>query len=133
MSREQDLPDPNPHAMEPEDLSPEEVSRRKLLKLGIGALGCGLALVPVVPALGYLVHPLNKGTGEAKPLVPAGKRANFGVEPVRVDLYRTAGSLEPDPNQAGSAGEQRGKLKPVNSVAPAAVHSPGTDQFRHVG
>jgi menaquinol-cytochrome c reductase iron-sulfur subunit len=88
MSRDRDLPEANPHAMEPENLTPEQESRRKLLKLGIGALGCGLAAVPVVPALGYLVHPLAKpGAGGEAALVAAGKRAAFGAVPVRVDLY----------------------------------------------
>jgi menaquinol-cytochrome c reductase iron-sulfur subunit len=87
MSSERDLPDADPHAMPPEDMSPEGVSRRKLLKLGIGALGCGLAVVPIVPALGYLVHPLRMGPGEAGTLLAAGKRKAFGPVPVRVDLY----------------------------------------------
>jgi menaquinol-cytochrome c reductase iron-sulfur subunit len=77
---------PDPHVIEPEVMSPEEASRRKLLKLGIGALGCGLAALPVVPALGYLVHPLRSGPG-ASSMVPAGKRTAFGPDPVRVDLY----------------------------------------------
>lgn len=87
MSRERDLPEADPHAKEPEDLSPEGVSRRKLLKLGVGALGCGLAAVPIVPALGYLVHPLRLGPGEAGAMLAVGKRASFGAVPVRVDLY----------------------------------------------
>lgn len=84
---DQDRRKPDPHAIEPEELSPEEASRRKLLKLGVGALGCGLAAVPVVPALGYLVHPLLTAKGPAGAVVPAGKRSEFGAVPVRVDLY----------------------------------------------
>jgi nitrite reductase/ring-hydroxylating ferredoxin subunit len=87
MSRERDIPQADPHAKEPEDMSPEGVSRRKLLKIGVGALGCGLAAVPIVPALGYLVHPLRMGPGEAGKLLPVGKRSEFGKVPVRVDLY----------------------------------------------
>ncbi len=87
MSHERDLPGADPHAMEPEDLSPEAASRRKLLKLGVGALGCGLAAVPIVPALGYLVHPLRTGPGEAGAMLAVGKREAFGAVPVRVDLY----------------------------------------------
>jgi nitrite reductase/ring-hydroxylating ferredoxin subunit len=87
MSRERDLPEADPHAKEPEDLSPEGVSRRKMLKLGVGALGCGLAAVPIVPALGYLVHPLRLGPGEAGAMLAVGKRASFGAVPVRVDLF----------------------------------------------
>lgn len=67
---------------------PDE-GRRKALKLGLGALGLGLAAVPAIPAIGFLLHPL-KGAGEAKEgaFIPAGKRATFGGEnPVRVDLF----------------------------------------------
>jgi menaquinol-cytochrome c reductase iron-sulfur subunit len=85
MNRE-DL-EPDPHAMEPENLSPEEVSRRKLLKLGVGVLGGGLALVPVVPALGYLVHPLRMEPAAEGAMLAVGKRKAFGPVPVRVDLY----------------------------------------------
>lgn len=85
MSREPDLPDP--HEMPPEDMSPEAVSRRRLLKLGVGALGCGLAAVPIVPAISYLVHPLRLGPGETGAMLAAGKRSAFGAVPVRVDLY----------------------------------------------
>ena len=80
MSHERDLP-------EDEDLSPEAASRRKLLKIGVGALGCGLAAVPIVPALGYLVHPLRSGPGADGALLAVGKREAFGATPVRVDLY----------------------------------------------
>jgi Rieske Fe-S protein len=87
MSRERDLPHADPHEKEPEDMSPEAVSRRKLLKVGVGALGCGLAAVPVVPAIGYLVHPLSTGAAVPGAMVEAGKRKAFGAVPVRVDLY----------------------------------------------
>lgn len=62
--------------------------RRSVLKLGVGALGLGLAAVPAVPAIGYLLHPTageKKGGGE---FLAAGKRSSFaGGAPVRVDLY----------------------------------------------
>lgn len=87
MSSERDLPEADPHALPPEDMSPEGVSRRKLLKLGVGALGCGLAVVPIVPALGYLVHPLRLGPGEKGAMLAVGKRSAFGAVPTRVDLY----------------------------------------------
>jgi menaquinol-cytochrome c reductase iron-sulfur subunit len=77
----------DPHALEPEVLSPEDASRRKLLKLGIGALGCGLAAVPAIPALGFLVHPLRSGPGGAAAMISAGRRSAFSTVPVRVDLY----------------------------------------------
>lgn len=62
--------------------------RRAVLKLGIGALGLGLAAVPAVPAIGYLFFPTgSKGGGEAA-FLPAGKRSAFaGPTPVRVELY----------------------------------------------
>lgn len=63
--------------------------RRAVLKLGIGALGAGLAAVPAVPAVGYLLFPSgHEATGEAA-FLPAGKRAEFAkaTAPVRVDLY----------------------------------------------
>ncbi len=87
MSHKRDLPEEDAHAMPAEDLSPEAASRRKLLKLGVGALGCGLAAVPIVPALGYLVHPLRSGPGAEGALLAVGKREAFGATPVRVDLY----------------------------------------------
>jgi len=76
MSRERD-PEADPHAMEPEDMSPEAVSRRKLLKIGVGVLGGGLALVPLVPALGYWCIRLRRGPGEAGG--DAGGRQALGV------------------------------------------------------
>jgi menaquinol-cytochrome c reductase iron-sulfur subunit len=87
MSHERDLPEDSLHVMPAEDLSPEAASRRKLLKLGVGALGCGLAAVPVVPALGYLAYPLRSGPGAAGAMLAVGKREDFGATPVRVDLY----------------------------------------------
>lgn len=79
----------DPEAAAPDDMSAEGASRRKLLKLGIGVLGCGLAAVPIVPALGYLVHPLRSAPGPdaVRAMVAAGKRSAFGAVPVRVDLY----------------------------------------------
>lgn len=79
----------DPEAADAEDMSAEGASRRKLLKLGIGALGCGLAAVPIVPALGYLVHPLRAGPGPAaaRTMIAVGKRTAFSALPVRVDLY----------------------------------------------
>lgn len=62
-----------------------DTSRRGALKLGVGLLGVGLAAIPAVPAIGYLVHPLGGGDKHTG-FVPAGKRAGFGATPVRVDL-----------------------------------------------
>jgi menaquinol-cytochrome c reductase iron-sulfur subunit len=112
----------DPHAAEPEDLSPEAAARRKLLKLGVGALGCGLAAVPIVPALGYLVHPLGSGQGGAGTMVAIGKRAAFGAVPVRVDLYadrRDAWSRESDV-KLGSCWvmERNGALQALSTSCP---------------
>lgn len=112
----------DPHATQREDLSPEAASRRRLLKLGVGALGCGLAAVPIVPALGYLVHPLNAGPGGTGALVPIGKRSAFGALPVRVDLYadrRDAWSRESDV-KLGSCWvlERNGSLQALSTTCP---------------
>jgi len=128
MSRNRDLPESAesaeaaPHEKQPEDMSPEGESRRKLLKLGIGALGCGLAAVPIVPALGYLVHPLRLGPGEAGAMLAAGKRKDFGAVPVRVDLYadrRDAWSRESNV-KLGSCWvlERDGKLQALSTSCP---------------
>jgi len=122
MSRDRDLPDAGPHVHEPEDMSPETASRRKLLKLGVGALGCGLAAIPVVPALGYLGHPLRSGPGAQGALLPVGKRGDFGATPVRVDLHadrRDAWSRESDV-KLGSCWvlELGGKLQAFSTSCP---------------
>lgn len=67
-------------------MPPESASRRGALKLGVGLLGVGLAAIPAVPAIGYVVHPLGGGGGKQAAFVPVGKRASFGSTPVRVDL-----------------------------------------------
>lgn len=66
--------------------SGDGASRRGALKLGVGLLGVGLAAIPAVPAIGYVVHPLGGGGDKHTGFVPAGKRAGFGSTPVRVDL-----------------------------------------------
>jgi nitrite reductase/ring-hydroxylating ferredoxin subunit len=138
MSRERDLPDADPHAMEPEDMSPEAVSRRKLLKIGIGALGCGLAALPIVPALGYLVHPLRMGPGQAGALLAVGKRSGFGAVPVRVDLYadrRDAWTRESNV-KLGSCWvvEREGSLHALSTSCPhlgcAVDFEPGESKFK---
>jgi menaquinol-cytochrome c reductase iron-sulfur subunit len=138
MSREPDFPEADPHKSEEEDLSPEAVSRRKLLKLGVGALGCGLAVVPVIPALGYLVHPLRSGPATGKTMVQVGKRVGFGAVPVRVDLYadrRDAWSRESNV-KLGSCWvhESGGKLSALSTSCPhlgcAVDFDAGKNEFK---
>ena len=63
-------------------------SRRTLLKIGAGVVGGGLGLIPLVPAIGYLKYPLDTDvTASGGGFIAAGRRTDFGAEPVRVDLY----------------------------------------------
>ena len=108
-------------AHEPGDMSPETASRRGLLKLGVGVLGCGLAAIPAVPAIGYIVHPLGRER-VAGAFLPVGDRKQFGSTPVRVDLHadRTdAWSRERDV-KLGSCWvvEREGKLQAFSSACP---------------
>lgn len=137
MRRDRDLPEASPHASDSEDLSPEAAGRRKLLKAGVGALGCGLAAVPVVPALGFLVHPLRAGPGEAGAMLVAGKREAFGATPVRVDLYadrRDAWSRETNV-KLGSCWvlEREGALVALSTTCPhlgcAVDYDAGANKF----
>lgn len=99
-------------------------SRRGALKLGVGVLGVGLAAIPAVPAIGFVVHPLKRA-GEAKDaggFVPAGQRAGFGSTPVRVDLHADrvdAWSRETDV-KLGSCWviERDGKLTALSTTCP---------------
>jgi len=115
-----DQPD-NGGAHEPEDMSPETASRRGLLKLGVGVLGCGLAAIPAVPAIGYVVHPLGRERA-AGDFLAVGERKQFGSTPVRVDLHadRTdAWSRERDV-KLGSCWvvEREGQLQAFSSACP---------------
>lgn len=64
--------------------------RRTFLKVGVGALGAGLAAVIVAPALRYTLWPLAEGvkiTSGGEDLVVVGSRKQFGGEPVKVDIF----------------------------------------------
>lgn len=64
--------------------------RRAFLKVGVGALGAGLATVVVAPALRYALWPLAEGvevTSGGDEFVVVGSRSQFGAEPVKVDIY----------------------------------------------
>jgi menaquinol-cytochrome c reductase iron-sulfur subunit len=104
----------------------KQATRRGALKLGVGVLGLGLAAIPAVPAIGFVLHPLRKpggGGGEKGPgFVAAGKRAAFGSTPVRVDLRADrvdAWSRETDV-KLGSCWvlEQDGKLTALSTTCP---------------
>lgn len=64
--------------------------RRAFLKVGVGALGAGLATVVVAPALRALLWPLASDvevTSGGDDFVIVGRRKQFGAKPVKVDIY----------------------------------------------
>jgi menaquinol-cytochrome c reductase iron-sulfur subunit len=64
--------------------------RRAFLKVGVGALGAGLATVVVAPALRAVLWPLAADaavTSGGDEFVIVGKRKEFGATPVRVDIH----------------------------------------------
>jgi Rieske Fe-S protein len=64
--------------------------RRAFLKVGVGALGAGLATIVVAPALRATIWPITSDAGVTSggdEFVVVGKREAFGAEPVRVDIY----------------------------------------------
>jgi menaquinol-cytochrome c reductase iron-sulfur subunit len=69
---------------------PPADGRRAFLKVGVGALGAGLATVVVAPALRAIVWPLAEDAGVTSggdEFVIVGKRDAFGPVPVRVDIH----------------------------------------------
>jgi len=105
---------------------PDTSSRRKILKIGAGALGAGLAAIPLAPALGFLAHPLgDSGVEDDAGFLAVGKRRGFGGDaPVRVDLYadRTDAWNQTKNVKIGSAWviEQAGALRAFSTVCPHA-------------
>lgn len=64
--------------------------RRGFLKIGVGALGAGLAGVVVAPAVRALLWPLAEGVqtiSGGEDFVVVGKRDQFGETPIKVDIY----------------------------------------------
>jgi menaquinol-cytochrome c reductase iron-sulfur subunit len=64
--------------------------RRAFLKVGVGAIGAGLATIVVAPALRAVLWPLAADaavTSGGDDFVVVGKRRQFGAVPVRVDIY----------------------------------------------
>lgn len=115
-----------------------QATRRGALKLGIGILGLGMAAIPAVPAIGFVLHPLKKTGGKEAGFVAAGKRAAFGSTPVRVDLRADrvdAWSRETDV-KLGSCWvlEQDGKLMAYSTTCPhlgcAVDYDPEHQKFK---
>lgn len=115
----------------------ETASRRGLLKAGVGVLGCGLAAIPAVPAIGYVLHPLGRERA-AGAFLPVGARAQFSATPVRVDLHADrvdAWSRERDV-KLGSCWvvEQDGKLQAFSTACPhlgcAVDYEAGEGKFK---
>ena len=69
--------------------SPSSLGRRRALSIGVGVLGGGLALGPLIPALGYILHPLsNTITSAGEGFIGVGGRGQFGPTiPIKVDLF----------------------------------------------
>ena len=68
----------------------EPDGRRAFLKVGVGALGAGLAGIVVAPALRFALWPASDDvqvTSGGDEFVVVGNRAQFGAEPVKVDIY----------------------------------------------
>jgi menaquinol-cytochrome c reductase iron-sulfur subunit len=64
--------------------------RRTFLKIGVGAIGAGLATVVVAPALRAVLWPLAADPAVISggdEFVVVGERKQFGAVPVRVDIY----------------------------------------------
>jgi Rieske Fe-S protein len=64
-------------------------SRRTFLKVGVGAVGAGVACISAAPAVGYVLFPLDaQVTSGGEEFVVVGKRKMFNAEtPVKVDVY----------------------------------------------
>jgi menaquinol-cytochrome c reductase iron-sulfur subunit len=125
------------HDLQDRSHGTESASRRGLLKAGVGVLGCGLAAIPVVPALGYVLYPLG-GARAAGAFLPVGERGQFSATPVRVDLHADrvdAWSRERDV-KLGSCWvvEQDGKLQAFSTACPhlgcAVDYEPGEGKFK---
>ena len=116
----------------------EGASRRTILKVGIGVIGGGLALLPLAPAIGFVAYPLDhKLTSSGGGFIEAGKRRNFTGLPIKVDLYADqvdAWNRTPDV-KIGSAWviEIDGSLTAFSTVCPhlgcAIDYNPETKKF----
>ncbi len=103
---------------------PRDPSRRRALSIGVGVLGGGLAAVPLIPALGYLVYPLsNTITSAGDDFIEVGGRAQFGpTVPIKVDLFADRKDAWSVTRQVkiGSCWvlEREGELKAFSTVCP---------------
>ena len=83
------MSDEHPHSRKPSNAAASD-SRRTFLKVGVGALGAGLATVVVAPALRYTLWPLAEGVqvnSGGEDFVIVGDRSQFGAAPVKVDIH----------------------------------------------
>ncbi|EDM75035.1 menaquinol-cytochrome c reductase, iron-sulfur subunit [Plesiocystis pacifica SIR-1] len=119
----------------------EDEGRRTFMKVGVGALGAGLAGIVVAPALKYTLWPLAEGTevtsgGDDFAIV--GQRSEFGPEPVKVDIYadRVDAWNKTRNVKIGSAWvvEREGQLVAFSTVCPhlgcAVDYSPEDSKFK---
>lgn len=74
----------------PKHASEADDGRRAFLKVGVGALGVGLAGVVVAPSVRALLWPLADGVkiiSGGEDFVVVGKRDQFGETPIKVDIH----------------------------------------------
>ncbi len=111
------------------------------MKVGVGALGAGLATVVVAPGLRYALWPLAEGVEVSSgggEFVVVGNRAQFGKDPVKVDIYadRVDAWNRTENVKIGSAWvvELDGQLHAYSSVCPhlgcAVDYSPELGKFK---
>ncbi len=99
-------------------------TRRTFLCVSVGALGAAIAAISVVPALGFVLYPLDHSTTSGgDEFLPAGKRRNFaGNKPMRVELFadRVDAWNRIEQVKVGSCWvfEQRGELVALSTVCP---------------
>jgi Rieske Fe-S protein len=128
------------HSRKPSNAEASD-SRRTFLKVGVGALGAGLATVVVAPALRYALWPLAEGvkvSSGGEQFVVVGSRSQFGAKPVKVDIHadRVDAWNRVENVKIGSAWvvELDGELHAFSSVCPhlgcAVDWSPELERFK---
>jgi menaquinol-cytochrome c reductase iron-sulfur subunit len=130
--------DPERGPEKPESTPPD---RRRFLKVATCALGGGVGIAVVVPAVSYLLHPVGRRTvtAAAEP-IDAIAVAALGQQPVRVPLVarsvRDAWSSSNDAplGAAWVRRDERGDVHALSSVCPhlgcAVAFEPGANAFR---